>query len=214
MKKVLLFCLLVLFCTYGVASAQWIIEDQTYSAYGYSLGSSYILLSSPTVNASATTSGFGFSGAITKTHGEGNTPSGVYSSGFATIGTDYQNFQGIFIDGNSVAIGVYTKVGGEAFTGGIVIAPNATTGYSGGEPGDPGWYIKDKNPQSPQYGRIQYFNNGQPENSSEWSFLGSSASGDGPVNDKVFSSAVIGGSVFQANQVTEFGYSTGAFAGI
>jgi hypothetical protein len=45
-------------------------------------------------------------------------------------------------------------------------------GYYGGEAGGSGWYIKDKNPQSPQYGRVQYFRNGQPENSSEWSFLG------------------------------------------
>lgn len=35
-----------------------------------------------------------------------------------------------------------------------------------------GYYRKDKNPQSPQYGRIQYFRNGHPVHSSEWTYVG------------------------------------------
>lgn len=35
----------------------------------------------------------------------------------------------------------------------------------------PGYYIKDKNPQSTQFGKIQYFPNGHPKQSSEWRLL-------------------------------------------
>jgi len=121
---------------------------------------------------------------------------GGLMSGFAAQGTVNSSFvTPQNTDGFSVGLAMQGSAG--EFVGGTVTFAMGTDtvgagGYSGGSVGDPGYYIKDKNPQSPQFGRIQYFKNGHPENSSEWTFLGTQVLGGG--ND-VFATANAGAEI-------------------
>jgi len=109
-------------------------------------------------------------------------------SGSACIGSGCGNVNGSFkIDTLAIGGGIDAagKIGNGGAAGGISGAGGVTVGqasgeittfsyktygYNGGTPGDPGYYKKLNGNTA---GTIKYFPNGQPENNSEWTFMGS-----------------------------------------